>query len=268
MGQPAQAREHHLRCLAAISDGRVTDPELTFLIYKALGNDNSMLGRYDEAILFFQRACNKAEDLNDPRQRGLAFWGLAQTYESSGDLFRAEAAFREALNTFERLNNIQLASQLHAVLGQVLTKLKNYEKAERHLRLALESAERINDVYARGIALGNLAILHLGQGNPDEAVKAAQEGVSALRQSESYQTEGQVYQTLAEAYEARRDGSAAEQAYKDAITTLARTEADEFLSRVHERYGQFLASQGRFAEAYEQVGLAQKVLARKKAAQQ
>lgn len=267
LGQPAQAREHHLRCLAAITNGVVTDPELTFLIYKALGNDNSMLGRYDEAILFFQQACRKAEDLNDSRQQGLAFWGLAQTYKSSGDLFRAEAAFREALNTFERLNDIQLASQLHAVLGQVLTELKNYEKAERHLRLALESAERTNDVYARGITLGNLAILRLEQGNPDEAITTAQEGVKALRQSESYQTEGQVHKTLAEAYEARGDSSAAEQAYKDAVATLAQTEDDEFLSRVHERYGQFLAAQGRFVEAYEQMGLAQKVLVGKKAAQ-
>lgn len=268
LAQPAQAREQHLRCLTAISDGVVTDPELTFLIYKALGNDNIALGRHEEAVLYYQRACQKAEDLNDPRQRGLAYWGLGQTYKSSGDLFHAEAAFREALNTFERLDNMQLASQLHAMLGQVLTELKSYEKAERHFRLALESAERINDVYARGIALGGLATLRLEQGNPDEAITAALEGSGALRQSESYQTEGQVYQTLAEAYEARGNSSAAEQAYKDAIITLARTEADEYLSRVHERYGQFLAAQGHFAEAYEQMGLAQKVLARKKATQQ
>ncbi|HEY7356380.1 MAG TPA: helix-turn-helix transcriptional regulator, partial [Ktedonobacterales bacterium] len=150
LAQPAKARENHLRCLAAITDGVVTDPELTFLIYKALGNDNSMLGRYQDAILFFQRACKLADDLNEPRQRGLTYWGLAQTYMASDDLFRAEAAFREAVDIFERLDDLRLAARLHAMQGLVLIHLKEYEQAEQHLRLALNAADRVSSVYARG----------------------------------------------------------------------------------------------------------------------
>ncbi|HEY7347864.1 MAG TPA: tetratricopeptide repeat protein [Ktedonobacterales bacterium] len=264
-GQPARALEHHLQCLIAITDGVVTDPELKLLIYKALGNDNMVLGRHDEAILFYQRACKLAEDMNEPRQRGLAYWGLGLTYKASGDLFRAKNAFGEALSIFGELEDTLLTSRLHAVLGVVLIELKEYKAAEQHLRLALEAAERINDAYARQVALGNVAILRLAQSNPDEAIKAAQEGLSAVSQSKDPRIEGQIYQTLAEAYEARQDVSAAGQAYKDAITTLAQTEDGEFIGRVHDRYGSFLASQGRFEEAYEQIGLAQAVLARKTA---
>jgi tetratricopeptide (TPR) repeat protein len=260
--QPAKALEYHSRCLAAITDKVVTDPELKLVIFKALGNDNSMLGRYEESITFYKQACKLAEDMNDPRQRGLAYWGLGQAYMSFDDLPRARTALQEAVDAFERLDDMELASRLHAMFGLVLTRLKEYLKAEQHLRLALKAAERINYGYARGIAFGNLAILFLEQGKPDEAIPAAQEGVQLLRESKSYHTEGQVYQTLAEAYEAKRDAAAAEQAYKEAIDTLGKTGDNKFIGQARERYGQFLAAQQRFAEAYEQLGLAQALLAR------
>src|SRR5262249_17977338 len=148
--------------------------------------DTLMLGRHLEAINYYKRACKLAEDLNDPRQRGLAYWGLGLAYKSSGDLFRSETAFHDSLKIFERLNDIGLASQLHTMLGEVLIELKDYEKAERHLRLALDYAERNNEDYARGGPLGNLAILLIRQGKIDEAITAAQEGIRLLHQIESY----------------------------------------------------------------------------------
>jgi tetratricopeptide (TPR) repeat protein len=258
--QPAKAFEYHLRCLTAIINGTVTDPELKLLIYKALGNDTSMLGRHEQAIDFYQRACKLAEDMNDPRQRGLAYWGLGLVYKSNGDLFRAEAAFREAVDTFERLDDLELAARLHAMQGQVLTQLNEFERAEQHLRLALKAAERLESTRPREVALGNLALLYLARGTYDEAIKAAQEGIQTAQRSKNVLGAGQILQTLAEGYEARGDVAAAEQAYKDALAALMQTEDKEFIGRAHERYGQFLAAQGRFAEAYEQMGLAQRLL--------
>ncbi len=261
--QPAKALEHHLQCLRAITDGIVTDPELKLLIYKSLGNDYSTQGRHDEAIYYFQRACKLAEDMNDPRQWGLACWGLGLTYETSGDLFHAEEAFGQALKLFEQLNDTQLVPRLHAMLGQLLTKMKDYQRAEKHLADALEAASQSDNIHARGVALGNIASLHLARGNPDEAIKVTLDGLRPLRGTENYRTEGQLYETLARAYDVKRDISAAEQAYKEAIMTLEHTEDGEYLGRAHERYGQFLAAQSRFAEAYEQMGIARKLLDRK-----
>ncbi len=261
-GQPDKAREYHLRCLSAITDGIITDLELKLQVHKSLGNDNMALGRYDEAILYYKRACALVKDLNDPRQEGLALWGLGLAYKSSGDLFRAEKTFREALMIFERQDNMQFASALHAMLGQVLTRLQDYEKADRHLRLALETAERVGDAHVRRIALGNLAILRLEQGNPEEAIKAAQEGLGVVMENKDHRTEGQIYQTLAEAYEARQDVAAAEQAYQTALALLEQSQDGDLIGRARERYGQFLAAQGRFEEAYEQMGMAQALLAR------
>ncbi|HEY7358494.1 MAG TPA: tetratricopeptide repeat protein [Ktedonobacterales bacterium] len=261
-GQPAQALKQHARCLAAVTNGTVTDPELKLLIYKSMGNDTSVLGRHEEAIDFFKRACKLAEDMNEPRQRGLAYWGLGLVYKSSGDLFRAETAIREAVNIFERLDDVDLAARLHALLGQVLTRLNEIAKAEQHLRLALNAAERIESAYVRAVALGNLALLHMAKGAYDEAIAAAQEGIQSAQRINNHRGAGQMSQTLAEAYEARGDTAAAEQAYKEALATLMQTEDSEFIGRTHERYGQFLAAQGRFEQAYAQLDQAQRLLTR------
>ncbi len=258
--QPAKAREQHLRCMAAITNGTVNDPELKLLIYKSLGNDNMALGYSEEAILYYRRACDLAQDMNDPRQQGLAYWGLGLAYKSSGDLIRAEMAFREAVMIFERLDDMKLALPLHAVLAQVLTKLKNYEQADRHLKLALETAERLGDQSARQIALGNIAILRMEQGQPNAAIEAVQKALQIAPEQPDQRTEGQLRQTLAEAYEATGQAGAAEQAYQEALVILQRTQESALIGKVHERYGQFLAAQGRFAEAYEQMGRAQELL--------
>lgn len=267
LGQPNKAREHHFRCLAAITDGVVTDPELKLLIYKALGNDHMALGHHDKAIDFYKRACKLADDMNDPRQRGLAYWGLGLAHKSSGDLLRAEIAFREALTLFECFDDMRLALPLHAVLAQVLTKLQDYQKAARHLRLALETAERLGDNQARQVALGNIAILHLTQSHPDAAIEAAQEGLSIVVENQDHRTEGQLHQTLAEAYEAAQNFPAAERAYQNALAILDQSEDDVLIGRARERYGQFLAAQGRFQEAYEQLGKAWALVAEQKSAQ-
>ncbi len=263
LGQPAKAREYHLRCLRAITDGIVTDPELRLMIYQSLGNDHMALGCHKEAIGYYEQTRKLAQDTNNPRQEAIAWWGLGLVYKSGGDLFHAEAAFQKALDTFERMDNMQLASQVHLMLGQVLTGLKNYPQAERHLRLGMETAARLGDAPAHRAALGNMALLHLEQGHADEAAKMAQEAVNMALERPDPLTEGQIYQTLAEAHEVRQDAVAAEQAYQRAITLLEQTRDEELIGRAHERYAQFLAAQGRFQEAYEQMGLARAFLTTK-----
>ena len=261
-GKPSKALEYHSRCLAAISEGVVTDQELKLLIFKALGNDHQMLGHHQEAIGFYMRACALAEDMNNPRQSALAQWGLGLAYRTSGDLIRAETAFRKALMIFEQQDDVQSASQLHALMGLMLTERKEYQTAERHLHLSLDYAERLGDAHACGVAQGNLATFHLEQDHADEAVNAAQAGLRVLQESDDHRTLGQLYLTLADAHAKKPDNAAAEQAHKEAITTFAKTKENKLIGRSYERYGQFLADLGRFEEAYEQMGLAQDALAR------
>ncbi len=263
LGQTEMALEHHRRCLAAIGNEIVKDPELRLAIYKALGNDTLLLGRHKEAIGFYKEASRLADDMDEPRQQGLAYWGLGLAYKSSGDLFRAKVYYQKALVIFESLDNMLLASQMRSMFGQVLIQLRDYEEAEKNLRQSLGVAERTGDSHTRGLALANFADMHLAKGDPEKAIKAAQDGLEVVRQSNDRRTEGQLYLTLAEAYKAKHDEQATEQAYKDAIRVLEQTQDREFIGRAHEQYGQFLADRGHFQEAYQHMHIARAILVRR-----
>ena len=263
LSQPEMALEYHRRCLAAITDGVVSDLELKLLIYKSLGNDEVALGRHQDAIAFYEEASKLASDLDDPRQQGLAYWGLALAQKSSGDLTRAKSNFQKALAIFEVLDSAQLVSQLRSMFGQILIHLKQYDEAERNLRQSLGAAERSGDSHTRGLALANFAYMHLAKGDPEKAIKTAHDGLKVVKETDDRRTEGQLRLTLAEAYKTKQDAGAAEQSYKEAISTLERTQDREFIGRAHESYGQFLADSGRFQEAYEHMHLARSVLTRR-----
>jgi len=263
LGQGEMALEYHRHCLTAISNGAITDPALKLLIYQSLGNDYLMLGHHQDAISFYHHSIKQADSMTDPRQQGLAYWLLGLTYKSSGDLFHARASFQKALIIFEMLDTMHLGIQLHSMLGRVLAQMGDYEEAEKNLHLSLQAAERIDDAHTREASLENIAYMHLTRGDADQAITAAQDGLALARQSEDHLAEGRLHLLLAEAHEAREDASTAEQTYKDAIATLEQTNGRELLSRAHERYGQFLAEQERFQEAYEQLQSARTFQARR-----
>lgn len=261
--QPEMALEYHRKCQIAISEGIVSDPELRLRIYKSLGNDYLALGRHNEAITFYQEASKLAEDMDDPRQQGLMYWGLALAYKAHGDLMRARIYFPKALAVFETLDNARLVAQLRSMFGLVLIQLKDYDEAEKNLRQSLGTAERSGDSHTRGNALGNFASLHLAKGEVDKAIKTAHDGLKVVKESKDYRTEGQLYMTLAEAHQAKKDAAATEKAYKEAIAVFEQTQDREFIGRAHERYGQFLADQGQFQAAYQHMQQARSVLTKR-----
>lgn len=251
--QPFQALLCHQQSLRAIADGAVRDDELAMLIYKGLGDTYLALGGYQEAIGFFHLAKQRGQDVCDPQTQGLIEEGLGLAYKYQGDLSRARGAFLRAVAIFERLEAKQRVSQLQSLLGQVMIWLQRYDEAEALLRQALGAAERLGEPYTRGIALRNMAALHLARGKPEKAIRAVLDGLFLVRGAKNQQVSGQLYLTLAGAYETQHDLAAAEAAFVEAINIFNQTQKYGLLASAQEQYGRFLASQGRFQEACEQL---------------
>ena len=261
-GQMKLALNYYRRGLAAIEERVVKDAELKLLIYKGLGNAYWNLGWYQEAIGYYQKAVEQANNVNNERQRGLAYWGLGKTYETCGDLPHAEESFRQALLVLGPLGNLWLLAQLRGFLGQVLLKQGRYEEAEKQLRKSLETAQELGDPRALGVAWGNIAALHHARGELDKAIQAANEGLQSMAQSEDHEIRGQLQLTLASVYEAAQDSAAAERMIREAISTFEQTEDNNRQGRAHDHYAQFLEKQGRLQEAYVQMRLARTAVAR------
>jgi tetratricopeptide (TPR) repeat protein len=251
--QPIQALFHHRLALQAITDGIIRDPELVMLIHKGLGDVYLSLGAPAEAIGFFRRAKRYGQDVCAPDTEGLLEWSLGLAYKFQGDFRRASLAFSKALRIFERVEARPLVSQLQSLLGQVQIRMQHYDSAETLLRQALGAAERLGDPVSRAMARLHLAALHLARGKPDKAIRTARDGLALLEETRGQQITGQLYLTLARAFEAQCDLAAAEEALLTAITTFRQTQQYGLIVSAHEHYGTFLADQGRFQEAFEQL---------------
>jgi tetratricopeptide (TPR) repeat protein len=263
LGQPEMALEYHRRCLMAVNDGAVTDPELKLRIYMALGHDYLLLNRYNEAVGFYEQATKQAGDVDTLASETAIYWRLGLAYKDSGDLTRARTNMHKALVGFELQENIRLASQLRSLFGQVLVNLERYEEAEQNLRQSLNAAERSGDLSTRGSALGNFAAMHNARGEHDKAIEVAREGLHVVKESKDQRTEGQLHLTLAIAYEAKADYGVAEEELKQAIAIFEQTGDKDLIGRAHEKYGKFLADRERYQEAYDHMRIARAATTRK-----
>jgi transcriptional regulator with XRE-family HTH domain len=119
----------------------------------------------------------------------------------------------------------------------------------------LSSAQRARWHWLHGWAL-------LQQHQTERAVAALEAGLQTALESEDHRAASHLYLILANARAARREDSAAERAFQDAIHTARQIGDDEVLGQAEEQYGEFLGERGRYQEAYEHLRLAQAASAR------
>jgi tetratricopeptide (TPR) repeat protein len=247
------AVEYHRRGLQAVTDGMVSDPELKLRIYVALGHDYLLLGRYQEAENFYEYANKQVNEAVNPLAQPAIYWDLTLAHKDAGDLIRARMSVQKALMAEELQENVALAAQLRSLFGQILVHFGKFEEAETNLKQSLSVAEHTGDTVTQGLTLANYADLYLAEGKQEEALKAVREGLKVVAKTGDKRTEGQLHLTRASVQEARKDAGAAEGDFKQALTIFQQTEDADLIGRAHEKYGKFLADQGRFQEAYEQM---------------
>jgi tetratricopeptide (TPR) repeat protein len=258
--QPVQALRAYQQARSAIAAGAVRDPELKMLICQGLGQIYRLLGSTARAITFLTLALDAGLDACAPQSQGVIAFELGLAYHEQGDLPRAKGLLAQALQQVEQLNQLPLTAQVRSYLGLVLLHLQQDKEAERQLRQGLGMALRSGDPSAQGITLGNLAAWQLAHGQPEQAIRSVQGGLAMFQQKEEPRLVGHLSLLLAQAYEAEHQLAAAERELLSAISLLAPTRHAGLLDRAHERYGQFLAAQGRFQEAYQQLQLAWRLL--------
>jgi tetratricopeptide (TPR) repeat protein len=206
-----------------------------------------------KAIVCLVLARERSQDVYDPYAEGVTEWSLGLAYTQQGNLLHAKRALTQALHRFEQYDATPLVTRVRAHLGQVLLEQQHEEEAEVMLRQALGGAKRLGDPQTRAEALEGLARLHLARGKAEHAIRLIQTGIALLQETRDQPLAGQLHLTLARAYEAQYDQEAAEEAFKTAISLFHSTPHRGLIIRAHECYGQFLANQRRFREAYEQM---------------
>ncbi len=186
------------------------------LVQRAIGDVLTVLGRYREALLAYDRAvaaCTPGDEVTSAVlehrlaevHHRMGAWDLADSHLSTalellsvvdqpslrarvladsalvayrqGAAGGAARAAAEALDAATAAQDDAALAQVHNVLGVLASERADLVAAERHLRQSLRHARRLPDLGARVAALNNLALLHSAAEQPAEALAVAREAL-------------------------------------------------------------------------------------------
>lgn len=133
------------------------------------------LGDYEKMRALLQEALNTFTKLHDKRSESMAMNNLGVAYERLGDFVRAEELYRGALRIKTALGDKLGAIQSLGNLGTLATARLDFKLAEEHYLKALDLARAAGDRRSLAHVLMRLAIVNVGKGPAQLALKRAEE---------------------------------------------------------------------------------------------
>ena len=137
--------EVHLRTALA-SSRAVDDPDGTSTALYKLGHHLHDVGRPAEAMPLFHESLQIEQRSGRPRGEASAYFGMAQTELSRGDLVQAELHARKALATSESIDDALSAMRATQILHQALADQGKWAAALRTLEQHEQLKDTVNNV--------------------------------------------------------------------------------------------------------------------------
>lgn len=156
--------------------------------------------KYDEAIIYYDKAIEIFLQENEPEIAGFATVGKGETYMQKGDHARAVKLFTELRLPEEGTTHLQFS--VYQNLGASLLAMRRWSEAEAYLLKAKSHNEQVtkSPVYAVQNYLG-LARLYLQTKKITEGLEAAHKAEALAKQQNSLQHTKECYQVLSSLYE-------------------------------------------------------------------
>ncbi len=157
--------------------GLLQDENLSAINLNFIGACFLYMGEYARAIIYFDRASEKASTLNNPRIRLVAQLGKAQVFIESGDIEKAESILKDIPE-----DEIEKASycDLQLKKGSIHLMKGELDLAEEFLDKALKYAERMHFETRFANALGKKAQVLLQRRQRGQALKFFEEARNRL----------------------------------------------------------------------------------------
>ncbi|MEW5843527.1 MAG: tetratricopeptide repeat protein [Bacteroidota bacterium] len=165
-----------------------------------LGNAYSSIGRYDDALNFYQTSLKLCNEIND--KPNIAIW-----YDNIGLVYTAKKQYKEALSYYWKANKLyrEVNNTINyywnfAYLGDTYLNLGNYSEAEKYLNFGLEGSKKYNHLLGIVENSVNLGKLYYAQKKYDEALKILKEIGPKVIKINNLTFLTSIYQILSEIY--------------------------------------------------------------------
>lgn len=182
-GQPERAGE--LLAIALPLWRELNDVRMEGATLNLIAEVSRQLGRFEEALIGFQRALEIRRACNDDRGLAISLVGLALTTWtlSLGDKARlneARSHYDEALGIAQLLGDPQLQGNVLSSVAGMLCEAGELEEAERHANDALILRRQCGDLRGEGVTLSALAQVQLAKGALSDALQNSEASISIL----------------------------------------------------------------------------------------
>ncbi|HSI75154.1 MAG TPA: tetratricopeptide repeat protein [Lunatimonas sp.] len=164
--------EFGLKSIALFEERGLNDLDFDFTLH-VLGNNLVELGRYEEALTYFQRSVMIGEKYGFYNNLSDTYIALTELYSQMGDFEMADKSGQNALKYAELLENDFMIVRSLLSLGKLKTQERDFDSAIRYLRSSLGTAkEDFGDRYHLGLIYQELSKAYEGKNNINDAFKA------------------------------------------------------------------------------------------------
>lgn len=254
----AAAIKEHLHCLTAIHKEEITDRYFALQVYSSLANEYHALGDNDKALPLYLDASKIAQEAQNVSGLARIYWGLALTYRSTHNMNAAKLYLDKSAVLYESLAELNLASTVKGILGITMVERREYAQAEEALQTALSIAQQLADGSLIAKSYTNLAYLKLSQKQFEAAEHYANLGIEKAREGQELLQVSQALAQLGDVKVEQGDYDAAFKIFEEALETVEKTEALEYIKRIIFRYatalekaGQILPAMQMYKKSYE-----------------
>lgn len=161
-----------------VNEGAVVDRTFELTLLSFLAGTFVVLSDFGAADLRTERAKAVAEDVSDPRAVANLYESLAMTRQRQGDLDAALAYARRSLQAYEELGSKAGIGSAWNTIGWVYISRSQAARAAEALGRAQRLAEQDKDGRLMAYVLQNQAELELLRGNPEAALKLAEQSIA------------------------------------------------------------------------------------------
>ncbi len=172
IGEPERA-VYNYRYASRINTG-IKDSSGLAISYNGMGVSFYNLQQYDSAKVYYQKALNLFQQLENRQREAIVLNNVANIYVNTGDsLQQALSFYEQAIRVFDELGDLRSKAYTLEGLASVHRELNNYTKAIAKFQESLDLIkENGYDYYLQQLNYNDLALTYERMGRIDDAYQA------------------------------------------------------------------------------------------------
>ena len=213
------------------------DTKLSAEAYTCLGSANDLHGKYDLAILNYQKSFDGYKSIKDETGMAKVYLNIGASFYYRGVFAKALENYLEAAKIQEKINDKETLAKTFNNIGLIYRTKNNNQKALEYFSKSLKIKKKLNDKKGVCYTYSNIGIIHQNQKHCDSALWYANASLKLSKEIQSSFDIGTSLVNIGEAYFCLENYKEAKKFYLDAEKILIKNTDDNTLAFCYKGLG-------------------------------